>query len=321
MTPSGDLVSGQNPPKQVSVSFKVIFIPEAGVTFSDSNSLDMFTDLENARWSYSIVLDDIANPPLTNTGKSTEINGWILSYPSRRNLAVLVNMTGEVPTVSTTGKKTLVKVGVYNGVNEVYPGSAVIREANIILPGNPAVSTTTTIQQSGSQTSGTRVVTVAGTTPVPTTTPASSTSALSIPISIITVLFLLISFIPLGLLIFHDYFGLGKLSFPQPFPVRVGIAVVQVLCGIGLLSVLLMLQDIYTTLVVAGNGLAPVFVLLVLLMVSYVILSAFALAIGSILSKAFRWTLKMHSITGIAVLVLTPVVLLPLVQTPTGRLS
>ncbi len=312
VTPSGDLISGQNPPKLVSVSFKVIFIPEAGVTFSDSNSLDMFTDLENARWSYSIVLDDIANSPLTNTGKSTEINGWLLSYPSRRNLAVLVNMTGEVPTVSTTGKKTLVKVGVYNGVNEVYPGSAVTREANIILPGNPAVSTTATIQQSGSQTSGTRAVTVAGTTPVLTTTPASSTSALSIPISIITVLFLLISFIPLGLLIFHDYFGLGKLSFPQPFPVRVGIAVVQVLCGIGLLSVLLMVQDIYTTLVVAGNGLAPVFVLLVLLMVSYVILSAFALAIGSILSKAFRWTLKMHSITGIAVLVLTPVVLVTL---------
>ena len=152
VTPSGDLVSGQNPPKQVSVSFKVIFIPEAGVTFSDSNSLDMFTDLENAHWSYSIVLDDVANPPLTDTGKSTEINGWILSYPSRRNLAVLVNLTGEVPSVSTTGKKTLVKVGVYNGVNEVYPGSAVTREANIILPGSPAVSTTPTIQQSGGQT-------------------------------------------------------------------------------------------------------------------------------------------------------------------------
>jgi hypothetical protein len=312
VTPSGDLVSGQTPPKQVSVSFRVNFIPESGVTFSDSNSLDMFTDLENAHWSYSIVLDDVANPPLTDTGKSAEINGWILSYPSRRSLSVLVNLTGDVPAVSATGKKTMIKVGVYNGVNEVYPGSAVIREANVILAGSPAVSTTA---PASGQTPRTTVVTAAGTTPIPATTPVPPSSALNIPVGIITVIFLLISFIPLGLLIFHDYFGLGKLSIPQPFRVRAAIALVQVLCGISLLFVLLMLQTIYANLVVTDNGLTPVFVLLVLLLVSYVSLSAFALAIGSLLSKAFRWTLKVHSIAGIAVLVFTPVAIITLGST------
>ncbi len=98
VSPSGDLVSGQIPPKQVSVSFAVNFVPEGGMTFSSGNTLDMFTDLENARWSYSTVLDGNANPPLTDNGKSVEINGWVLSYPSRRDLSVLVNLTGEVPT-------------------------------------------------------------------------------------------------------------------------------------------------------------------------------------------------------------------------------
>ena len=106
VSPSGDLVSGQIPPKQVSVSFAVNFVPEGGMTFSSGNTLDMFTDLENARWSYSTVLDGNANPPLTDNGNSVDINGWVLSYPSRRDLAVLVNLTGEVPVVSATGKKT-----------------------------------------------------------------------------------------------------------------------------------------------------------------------------------------------------------------------
>jgi len=316
VTPSGDLVSGETPPEQVLVSFAVNFIPEGGMTFSSSNTLDMFTDLKNARWSYATVLDGNANSPLTDTGDSLDISGWVLSYPSRRDLTVLVNLTGEVPTVSATGKKTLVKVGIYNGGNEVYPGSAVTREVNVVLPGSTAVSPTTpAIQQSPGQTPKTTVPTHISTTAVPATS-ASPTSAVSIPAGIITVIFLLIAFIPLGLLIFHDYFGLGKLSFPQPFRVRSGIAIVHVLCGIGLLSVLFTLQAIYTNIVGADSGLVPVFVILVLLLVSYVTLSAFALAIGSFLSKAFRWTLKVHSITGIAALVLAPAAIITLGTSP-----
>jgi hypothetical protein len=319
VSPSGDLVSGQNPPQQVKISFAVNFIPEGGMTFSSGNSLVMFTDLENARWSYATVLDGNANPPLTDNGKSVDISGWVLSYPSRRDLAVLVNLTGEVPAVSTTGKKTLVKVGEYNGDNEVYPGSAVTREANVILPGSPAVSSSPTTSPANQQSSG-QTPKATGTTPVSTTIATASSvppaSALSIPVGVITVIFLLISFIPLGLLIFHDYFGLGKLTFPEPFRVRAGIAIAQVLCGIGLLFVVLTLQFIYASLVVAENGLAPVFTLIVLLLVSYVTLSAFALAIGSLLSKAFRWTLKVHSIAGIVALVLSPVAIITLGNTP-----
>lgn len=317
VSPSGDLVSGQIPPKQVSVSFAVNFVPEGGMTFSSGNTLAMFTDLENARWSYSTVLDGNANPPLTDNGKSVEINGWVLSYPSRRDLSVLVNLTGEVPSVSATGKKTVVKVGEYNGGNEVYPGSAVIREANVILPGSPAVpsgTTTPATQLSPGQTPVVTATTRASTTAAPSTSAPSL--AMVIPVGIITVIFLLIAFIPLGLLVFHDYFGLGKLSIPQQFRIRMIIAIVQVLCGIGLLFVLFTLQAIYADLVVAENGLAPFFVLLVLLLVSYVTLSAFTLAIGSLLAKAFRWTLKTHSITGIAVLILAPVTIMTLGTNP-----
>ncbi|MEI7433898.1 MAG: SHOCT domain-containing protein [Methanomicrobiales archaeon] len=317
VSPSGDLVSGKIPPGKVAVSFVVNFVPDGGMTFSSSNSLDMFTDLENARWSYSTVLDGNINPPLTDSGNSVDINGWVLSYPSRRDLSILVNMTGEVPTVSATGKKTVVKVGVYNGGNEVYPGTAVIREANVILPGSPAVpsgTTTPATQLSSGQTPVVTATTRASTTATPSTSAPSS--SMLIPVGIITIIFLLMSFIPLGLLVFHDYFGLEKLSIPQPFRVRVAIAIVQVLCGIGLLFVLFTLQAIYTDLVVAESGLAPVFVLLVLLLVSYVTLSAFALAIGSLLSKAFRWTLKTHGITGIAVLILAPVTIITLGTNP-----
>ncbi len=315
ITPSGDLTSGGNPPENVKVSFAVNFIPEGGMTFTSSNSLDMFTDLGNARWSYSTVLDDNANPPVTGTG-NVSINGWVLSYPSRRDLTVLVNLTGDVPAVSATGKKTLVKVGVYNRGNEVYPGSAVIREANVILPGSPVGSSTPqSVVPSPGQTQKTAGTTYVS-TPVVPASPVSPSHGMSIPFEYISVIFLLISFIPLGLLIFHDYFGLGKFTFPQPFPVRMGIAIVQILCGIGLLPVLFTLETIYTNVVAADGGWVSVFVLLVLLLVSYVTLSAFALAIGSVLSKAFRWTLKVHSAAGIAALILVPVALIMLGTTP-----
>lgn len=319
ITPSGNLVSGEEPPQEVRVSFAINFIPEGGMTFSSSNSLGMFTDLENARWSYATVIDGNPASPLVESGDSLSINGWVLSYPSRRDLSVLVNLTGEVPAVSSTGKKTLVKVGVYNGGNEVYPGTAVIREANVILPGSPVVSGTTPAGQQSQSPATPPMITTA--VPVPATPgiPAPQPSSLSIPAWVLTIIFLLVSFIPLGLLIFHDYFGLGQRSHPQTSRVRAGIAVLQVLCGIGLLSVLITIQGMYTRQVMAENGLVPVFSLLVLLLVSYVSLSAFALALGSMLSKVFRWTLKVHVYTGIGALILAPATIITLGAKPDSQ--
>jgi hypothetical protein len=305
ISPSGDLISGQKPPTYVSVSYKVVFFPEGGVTFSSSDTLGMSTDLDNARWNYTVLVDSVPNIQKIVNGNSVDISGWELSYNSRRDISIQVRLTGDVPVVSATGKKTLVRVA-DNNVNGPVPGSEVKREAIIILPEGAAVPTAT----SGTETPG---VTAQQTSPV-TNLPEAGPAAKSVSISpeIFMAIFLLISFIPLGLLVFHDYFGLGRLSFPQDFRVRAGTAVMYALCGAGLLFVLSVLQYLYTSLDASNSGITPAISLVVLFLASYFTLSAFVLASGAILSKAFRWTLRMHMVIGIIVLFAVPATLFAL---------
>ena len=309
ISPSGNLISGQTPPQKVSVSYAIDFYSEAGVTFSDSDTLGMSTDLDNTVWSYTIVLDGNPNTPQVVNGKRLDISGWDISYPSRRDLALKVNLSGDVPVVPATGPKTLIDVAEYAG-NGPVPGSEVIKQATIILPGSAPLTVTSTTQTPGVTNLQTSI-----TSPVPTSTAASSTNAVpaagsfSISPEILMIVFLLISFIPLGLLVFHDYFGLGRLTFPQNRGTRGAIAVVYALCGVGLLFVMSVVQDLYKSFSSSNIGFAPTFTVIVLFIVSYFALSAFILAIGSVLSKAFRWTLKVHMVTGIIALFVVPITL------------
>ena len=144
ITPSGDLISGQNPPQKVSISYGINFIPSGGVTFSDSDTLGMSTDLDNAHWNYTIILDGNPNTPQIANGKKLDISGWDLSYPSRRDLSMKVILTGDVPVVPATQQKILLDIADYTA-NGPVPGSEVIKQANIILPGSvPLTATSTT---------------------------------------------------------------------------------------------------------------------------------------------------------------------------------
>jgi hypothetical protein len=309
ISPTGDLISGQDPPQKVSVSYGINFISSGGVTFSDSDTLGMSTDLDNAHWNYTIILDSNPNTPQVANGKKLDISGWDLSYPSRRDLSIKVILTGDVPVVPATQQKTLIDIADYTA-NGPVPGSEVIKQANVILPGSVPLTATSTTRTPGVTNPQTPI-----TSPVPTSTGASSTNTVpaagsfNISPEILMIIFLLISFIPLGLLVFHDYFGLGRLTFPQSFSTRGAFAIVYALCGVGLLFVMSVVQDLYKSFSPSITGFGPVFTVIVLFMVSYFALSAFVLAVGSVLSKAFRWTLKVHIVTGVIALFVVPITL------------
>ncbi|MDD1719625.1 MAG: SHOCT domain-containing protein [Methanoregulaceae archaeon] len=303
ITPYGDLISGQSPPNRVSISYTINFIAEGGVTFQDSYTLGMSTDLDNARWSYTTLLDGVATSPLTAVGRSVNVNGWVLSYPSRREVSMRVNLSGDVPAVTASTRKTLIKIGVYSGSTEINPGLGVTREANVILPGSP-------FESPGATTIQTTVQAEETFPDIPGPTPGDSgpaPSSLVISAGILMAILLAVSFIPLGLLVFHDHFGIGELEIPHPPRTRLMVAIIQILCGAGLLFVLSSLQDMYTAL--AALGRAPVFAVPVLVLVSYFALSAFALAIGSFLSRAFHWTIRVHVILSLVTFIVGPVAL------------
>ncbi len=110
ITPVGELVSNQTPPILVTAIFTINFNPIGVETFPSGDTLTMSTDLENGQWSYITSLDGNPNPAVTANGRNVNINGWGLSYPSKRELSMKVTLNGEVPTVTASGNKTIIRV-------------------------------------------------------------------------------------------------------------------------------------------------------------------------------------------------------------------
>jgi hypothetical protein len=131
IAPASDLVSGQT---HVSVSFVVDFPASGGETFSSDDSLQMSTDLTDARWSPVLILDGVETQQPDELGSNVNINGWELSYPSKRELSLRVTMEGTAPVVDSSQNKTILRVATLTAKNTVAPGSEVIHQGYVINP-------------------------------------------------------------------------------------------------------------------------------------------------------------------------------------------
>ena len=126
--PSGSLTS--NTP--VIVSFRVEFSPSGDETFPSANELQMSTDLDKAKWTYSLVLDGVDAVQPANTGRILSVSGWVLSYPSSVEEVLKVTLEGTTPAVSTTTNKTIIKVQEVDSHNNVITSTIVERTATIV---------------------------------------------------------------------------------------------------------------------------------------------------------------------------------------------
>ena len=108
--PAGALTPGQ----RVSVTYGVSFPLTNGKTFESADTLDMYTDLANAKWSIVKIETYEGVPPIETPlgnygGPRAQVGGWILSYPDRE-LAIRVTLDGVAPDVDTTQNKTIIKI-------------------------------------------------------------------------------------------------------------------------------------------------------------------------------------------------------------------
>lgn len=131
ITPSGDLVSGLT---SASASFIVNFPSSGGYTFDSGNTLAMDTQLDDATWTYSVVLDGIENPSKTENGPNIRISGWELSYPSDRTISLKVKMQGTAPAVDKSEEKILLRVRELSGGNVAVTGSEVVKTKMVLNP-------------------------------------------------------------------------------------------------------------------------------------------------------------------------------------------
>jgi len=223
----------------------------------------------------------------TSVQPQTEVTTEPTTYP----IEILPTPT-ETTTIPTTSPTTRITPGgtIAPTVTVTPTAKSVINNSSIIIPPLTVVTTVTPTTKPSNNTP----VVPAGPQIPPMFTPSNIVG------------FLLIMVIPLGLLLSHDYMGLGHMSFPQAPLIRAGVAIGQGICVLGLLYVQRDLMGL-----IEGLGdprLLPV-ILIIMLFIAYLTFSAIALAFGSMLSRPLRWTLKVHVIIGVVVLVTAPLVL------------
>jgi hypothetical protein len=130
--PSGSLTPGQ----RVSVSYGVNFPLVSGKTFESANTLDMYTDLSNAKWSVIKIetpegVKPIESPLFNQGGPRAQLGGWILSYPDRE-LSIRVIMDGIAPEVDTTQNKIILKINELDSYGKPVSTTGYVKEAMVV---------------------------------------------------------------------------------------------------------------------------------------------------------------------------------------------
>jgi hypothetical protein len=113
ITTSPTVLNALKPGDQISEVSGMVDLPTSGdQTFNPDDTVDFYTQLDNAKWSVSIVVNGIANPARTFGGKHATIGGYDLAYPTTTYGQVKLQFTlndGTVPSSFTSGNIILVR--------------------------------------------------------------------------------------------------------------------------------------------------------------------------------------------------------------------
>ncbi|HIH02378.1 MAG TPA: hypothetical protein HA263_00495 [Methanoregulaceae archaeon] len=103
VSPDGDLQAGV----PVTVSAVVDFPATSGTTFPNSDIFSLYSELDNPRWQWAVVIGGNENPKPEGFGKFFKISGFELEYPKENSVKLRVTLDGTVPNVSTTQNITV----------------------------------------------------------------------------------------------------------------------------------------------------------------------------------------------------------------------
>jgi hypothetical protein len=125
--PSGSLIPGT----PVTVSYKV----ELSGVFPSADDLQFYTDLDNQKWTYTIIVNGVENPRPALGGKTLTITGFELSYKTSDTVAVRATLEGKAPAVTDTTDKTIIRIQEMDAQGRPITSTKVERTAKIINTG------------------------------------------------------------------------------------------------------------------------------------------------------------------------------------------
>ncbi len=133
--------SGQNAMSSITL------IPSGAMTFSRYHTLQMQTELKDARWSIQIIVNGIPAAQQSASGTTAFINGYLLSYPTTSDVSFVVGVNGTVPFGVGTNV-TIFQATELDNAGTAVPGSSLTVSATLIstsrgTTGNPQVSANT----------------------------------------------------------------------------------------------------------------------------------------------------------------------------------
>lgn len=133
----------------VNVSAAVEIIPSGATTFADTHTLSLSTDLSDARWNVVISVDGMQAAVIPKEGNYVFVNGYLLSYPTTRDVAVHISLCGTVPFVPENQEITVLRFSELGSQGQVISESehTVVRRTKVIVPaGSPAPADTHTTE-------------------------------------------------------------------------------------------------------------------------------------------------------------------------------
>ncbi|NTW92814.1 MAG: hypothetical protein HGA40_05160 [Methanoregulaceae archaeon] len=145
----------------VNATGVIQIIPQGPTTFIEGYTLVLSTDLERARWNVMVLVDGNQAAVIPKEGNFVFINGFLLSYPTNRDVVVSVQVNGTVPELQDGTPFRVMQAEELNNHGQVVGDSEEVTVRTVmnrgILP---------------SQTPDGGMITTVVTVPVPTTTKA-----------------------------------------------------------------------------------------------------------------------------------------------------
>ena len=162
---SEDLLSGTS----TSASFQIDY----DEIFPRYDSLQFVTELNNPKWSYTIILNNEELSHRDIYSQDLLIPGFELEYPSDVKVTVKATLTGTAPSDNLPKKIIVLRVQQKNSQNEllsVYDAQRMVKETGSTIPATTPTTYVTTVSSTIPTTSPTTNVITTIATPIPTST-------------------------------------------------------------------------------------------------------------------------------------------------------
>ncbi|MCU0632622.1 MAG: hypothetical protein MUC66_06570 [Methanolinea sp.] len=127
----------------VNVSADIEIIPSGATTFAETHTLSLSTGLLEARWQVVVIVDGLQAAVIPKEGPQVYVNGFLLSYPTTRDVSVRLLLEGRVPPTPVEGTVMVLQWAELNAQGQAVTGSEyqVTRQVATTLASPPSTFT------------------------------------------------------------------------------------------------------------------------------------------------------------------------------------